>query len=134
MAATTSRVRAARGCRGLVPGTGPLVRGDLPPQPRRRSGPRSGTAWVAGQPPGPERLALPGCGGRGTPAARGGRWVMSSLLIQLGLAGVLAGVVVTALVRAKRLGDRWDDWGLWAIFGGFGLVMVGVALAITTTG
>jgi hypothetical protein len=59
---------------------------------------------------------------------------MSSLLIQLGLAGVLAGVVVTALVRAKKLGDRWDDWGLWAIFGGFGLVMVGVALAITTTG
>jgi hypothetical protein len=56
------------------------------------------------------------------------------LLIQLGLAGVLAGIVVTALVRAKKLGDRWDDWGLWAIFGGFGLVMVGVVLGIATAG
>ena len=60
--------------------------------------------------------------------------MISSLLIQLGLAGVLAGIVVTALVRAKKLGDNWDDWGLWAIFGGFGLVMVGVALAIATAG
>lgn len=60
--------------------------------------------------------------------------MISSLLIQLGLAGVLAGIVVTALVRAKKLGDRWDDWGLWAIFGGFGLVMVGVVLAIATAG
>jgi hypothetical protein len=60
--------------------------------------------------------------------------VISPLLIQLGLAGVLAGVVVTALVRAKKLGDRWDDWELWAIFGGFGLVMVGVVLAVATAG
>jgi hypothetical protein len=60
--------------------------------------------------------------------------VISSLLILLGLAGVLAGVVVTALVRAKKLGDRWDDWGLWAIFGGFGPVMVGVVLAVATAG
>jgi uncharacterized membrane protein len=60
--------------------------------------------------------------------------VISFLLIQLGLAGVVAGVVVTALVRAKKLGDNWDDWGLWAIFGGFGLVMVGVVLAVATAG
>jgi ammonia channel protein AmtB len=60
--------------------------------------------------------------------------MISSLLIQLGLAGVLAGIVVTALVRAKKLGDSWDAWGLWAIFGGFGLVMVGVFLAIGTAG
>jgi hypothetical protein len=53
-------------------------------------------------------------------------------LILLGLAGVLAGFVVTALVRAKKLGDRWESMGLWAIFGGFGLVMVAVALAIGT--
>jgi hypothetical protein len=37
-------------------------------------------------------------------------------------------------VRAKKLGDSWDDWGLWAIFGGFGLVMVGVVLAVATAG
>ena len=50
----------------------------------------------------------------------------------LGLAGVLAGFVLTALARAKKLGDRWESAGLWAIFGGFGLIMVGVILAIAT--
>jgi hypothetical protein len=58
--------------------------------------------------------------------------VIPSLLILLGLAGVLAGFVLTALARAKKLGDSWEDRGLWAIFGGFGLVMVGVVLAIAT--
>jgi hypothetical protein len=56
--------------------------------------------------------------------------VIPSLLILLSLAGVLAGFVLTALARAKKLGDSWEDRGLWAIFGGFGLVMVGVVLAI----
>jgi hypothetical protein len=60
--------------------------------------------------------------------------VISSLLIQLGLVALVAGVVVTALVRAKKLGDQWDDWGLWTIFGGFGLVMDGVVLAVATAG
>jgi hypothetical protein len=60
--------------------------------------------------------------------------VISSVLIQLGLAALVAGIVVTALVRAKKLGENWDDWGLWAIFGGFGLVMVGVVLGIATAG
>ena len=60
--------------------------------------------------------------------------MISSLLVQLGLVALVAGVVVTALVRAKKLGDRWDDWGLWGIFGGFGLVMVGVVLAVATAG
>jgi hypothetical protein len=60
--------------------------------------------------------------------------VISSLLTLLGLAGVLAGVVLTALTRAKKLGGSWEDRGLWAIFGGFGLVMVGVVLAIATAG
>jgi hypothetical protein len=50
----------------------------------------------------------------------------------LGLAGILAGFVLTALVRAKRLGDRWESAGLGAIFGGFGLVMVGVLVSIAT--
>jgi hypothetical protein len=56
--------------------------------------------------------------------------VISSLLTLLGLAGVLAGFVLTALVRAKKLSGRWEDRGLWAIFAGFGLVMVGIVLAI----
>jgi hypothetical protein len=43
--------------------------------------------------------------------------VISSVLIQLGLAALVAGIV-----------------GLWAIFGGFGLVMVGGVLAIATAG
>ena len=60
--------------------------------------------------------------------------MISSALIQLGLVALVAGIVVTALVRAKKLGDRWDDCGLWAIFGGFGLVMVGVVLAVATAG
>jgi hypothetical protein len=53
-------------------------------------------------------------------------------LILLGLAGVFAGFVLTVLARAKKLGDSWEDKGLWAIFGGFGLIMVGVALAVAT--
>lgn len=55
-------------------------------------------------------------------------------LILLGLAGVLAGFVLTVLVRAEKLGDSWEDRGLWAIFGGFGLIMAGVALAVATAG
>jgi hypothetical protein len=58
--------------------------------------------------------------------------VIPSLLALLGLTGVLAGFVLTALVRAKKLGGSWEDRGLWAIFGGFGLVMVGVVLSIAT--
>jgi hypothetical protein len=53
-------------------------------------------------------------------------------LILLGLAGVFAGFVLTVLARAKKLGDSWEDKGLWAIFVGFGLIMVGVALAVAT--
>jgi H+/Cl- antiporter ClcA len=57
---------------------------------------------------------------------------VSSFFIQLGLVGLLAGFVLTALARIKRLDDRWENAGLWAIFGGFGLIMVGVALAVAT--
>jgi hypothetical protein len=53
-------------------------------------------------------------------------------LILLGLAGIFAGFVLTVLVRVKKLSDSWEDKGLWAIFGGFGLVMAGVALAVAT--
>jgi hypothetical protein len=53
-------------------------------------------------------------------------------LILLGLAGVVAGFGLTVLARAKKLGDSWEDRGLWAIFGGFGLMMAGVALAVAT--
>jgi hypothetical protein len=45
---------------------------------------------------------------------------------------VLAGFILTALARAKRLSDSWESAGLWAIFGGFGLVMIAAALAIAT--
>ena len=55
-------------------------------------------------------------------------------LVLLGLAGVFAGFVLTVLVRAKKLGDSWEDRGLWAIFGGFGLIMAAVALAVATAG
>jgi hypothetical protein len=55
------------------------------------------------------------------------------LLTLLGLAGVLAGFVLTALTRAKKLGASWEDRGLWAIFGGFGLIMVAAALAIASS-
>jgi hypothetical protein len=50
----------------------------------------------------------------------------------LGLGGVLAGFVLTALARARRLSESWESAGLWAIFGGFGLVMVAAVLAIAT--
>jgi hypothetical protein len=59
--------------------------------------------------------------------------LIPSLLTQLGLAGVLAGFVLTALARAKKLGNSWEDRGLLAIFAGFGLIMVGVVLAIATS-
>ena len=52
----------------------------------------------------------------------------------LGLGGVLAGFVLTALARAKRLSDTWESAGLWAFFGGFGLVMIAAALAIASAG
>jgi hypothetical protein len=52
-------------------------------------------------------------------------------LTLLGLAGVLAGFVLTAIARAKNLGDSWEYTGMWAIFGGFGLIMVGAALSRT---
>jgi hypothetical protein len=51
-------------------------------------------------------------------------------LTLLGLASVLAGFVLTALARTKKLGDSWEDRGLWAIFGGFGLIMLGVGLGV----
>jgi uncharacterized membrane protein len=54
---------------------------------------------------------------------------VTALMTLLGLASVLAGFVLTALVRAKKRGDTWEDKGLWAIFSGFGLIMLGVALA-----
>jgi hypothetical protein len=59
---------------------------------------------------------------------------MIPLLILLGLAGVFAGFVVTALARARKVGDAWEPRGLWMIFGGFGLIMVSVVLAIATAG
>ena len=57
---------------------------------------------------------------------------MVGFLTLLGLAGVLAGFALSAIARAKKLGGSWESAGLWAIFGGFGLVMVGVVLAIAT--
>jgi hypothetical protein len=59
---------------------------------------------------------------------------MIGLFTLLGLAGILAGFVLTALARAKHLGDRWESAGLGAIFGGFGLIMVGVLVSIATAG
>jgi hypothetical protein len=53
-------------------------------------------------------------------------------LTLLGLAGVLAGFVLTAIARARKLGDSWESAGLWTIFGGFGLIMASAALAIAT--
>jgi hypothetical protein len=50
----------------------------------------------------------------------------------LGLAALLAGFFLTAIARARNLGDSWENMGLWAIFGGFGLIMAGAALAIAT--
>jgi hypothetical protein len=70
---------------------------------------------------------------RGVNGQEGGRRV-PALLTLLGLAGVLAGFLLTALARAKKLGGDWEDRGLWAIFGGFGLIMIGVGLAIATAG
>jgi hypothetical protein len=57
---------------------------------------------------------------------------MTLPLILLGLAGLFAGFVLTILARTKKLGDSWEDKGLWAIFGGFGLIMAAVVLAIAT--
>jgi hypothetical protein len=57
---------------------------------------------------------------------------MVPVMTLLGLAAIFAGFVVTAMVRAKRLGAAWDSRGLWMIFGGFGLIMAGVILAIAT--
>jgi hypothetical protein len=59
---------------------------------------------------------------------------VTPLLTLLGLASLLAGFVLTALARARKLGGNWEDRGLWAIFGGFGLIMAGVGLAIATAG
>ena len=56
----------------------------------------------------------------------------SSLTLLLGPAGVLAGFVMTALARAKKVDDRWESAGLWALFGGFGLIMAAASLAIAT--
>jgi hypothetical protein len=53
-------------------------------------------------------------------------------LTLLGLVGVVAGFLLMAIARAKKLDARWEDRGLWAIFGGFGLIMAGVALGIAT--
>ena len=57
---------------------------------------------------------------------------MTLPLILLGLAGLFAGFILTILARTKKLGDSWEDKGLWAIFGGFGLIMAAVVLAIAT--
>ena len=57
---------------------------------------------------------------------------MTPFLTLLGMAGVLGGFVLTAIARARKLGDTWESAGLWAIFGGFGLIMAGAALAIAT--
>jgi hypothetical protein len=57
---------------------------------------------------------------------------VTPLVTLLGLASVLAGFVLTALARARKLGDHWEDRGLWAIFGGFVLIMAGIGLAIGT--
>ena len=57
---------------------------------------------------------------------------MTPFLTLLGLAGVLAGFVLTAIARARKLGDSWESAGLWATFGGFGLIMASVVLAIAT--
>jgi hypothetical protein len=57
---------------------------------------------------------------------------MTLSLILLGLAGLFAGFVLTILARTKKLGGSWEDKGLWAIFGGFGLIMAAVALAVAT--
>jgi hypothetical protein len=54
------------------------------------------------------------------------------LLTLAGLAGVLGGFVLTAIARVKNLGDRWESTGLWAIFGGFGLIMVEAVLTMAT--
>ena len=37
--------------------------------------------------------------------------MISSLLTLLGLASIVAGVVVTAFVRAKKLGEEWEYQG-----------------------
>jgi hypothetical protein len=55
-------------------------------------------------------------------------------LILLGLAGVFAGFFLTVLARTRKLSDSWEDRGLWAIFGGFGLIMAAIALAVATAG
>jgi hypothetical protein len=57
---------------------------------------------------------------------------MVALTTVVGLAAIFAGFVVTAMVRARKLGDAWDPRGLWMIFGGFGLIMAGVMVAIAT--
>ena len=36
------------------------------------------------------------------------------------------------LRQGQELGEEWDTRGLWAIFGGFGLIMAGVLLSIST--
>ena len=59
--------------------------------------------------------------------------MLSSLTLLLGLAGIIAGFVMTALARAKKVDDTWESAGLWALFGGFGLIMVAAALAIAST-
>jgi hypothetical protein len=57
---------------------------------------------------------------------------MVPLTTLVGLAAIFAGFVVTAMVRARKLGDAWEPRGLGMIFGGFGLIMAGVILAIAT--
>jgi hypothetical protein len=51
-------------------------------------------------------------------------------LTLLGLAGVLAGFVLTALARARKVGDRWGVHGAVGDLGDFGLIMVAAALSI----
>ena len=76
----------------------------------------------------PDRLADGSREGAQRPARR--LRLIPSLLTQLGLVGVLAGFVLTALARAKKVGASWEERGLFAIFAGFGLIMVGLVLAV----
>jgi hypothetical protein len=80
------------------------------------------------------RYTLEACEGAGRPRRRPPKRPAGDplLTLLLGLAGVVAGFVLTALARARKVDGSWEDRGLWAIFGGFGLVMVGVVLAIAT--
>ena len=58
--------------------------------------------------------------------------MISSLLTLLGLASIVAGVVVTAFVRAKKLGEEWEYQGAVGDLRRVRLIMAGVLLSIST--